>query len=277
MAQQINLYHPILLTTKRYFSARAMAQGLVAVAAGTLLLCGWTVMQTRRLQRDLQATQHLHETERQALVTAIANKPHASTNTTALEQTLKALQPAVAQRQQTLDELTRGTVASGHTHSAMLRLVAQTVPPAVWLTEIKLTNGPLGPAAQSNAADPNGPGADKRIGLIGMTLDPAVLRPWMAQLSAHPLLTGQPLAAIQVEQRPAPAQTNTAGAPRSQGKARGGVDAWSFSLGSHADLIAARASAANAAALPHANQMADAAIASVRVSNAASAAAGARP
>lgn len=210
MAQQINLYSPILLSTKRYFSALAMAQALAVIAVGAAALCVWTLVQTRSLRDDLQKTERSNTTEKQLLMNAIASNPGLNTNTTALEQNLKALAQTTALRRQTLAELTRGTVSEGHSHSAMLRLVASTVPPPVWLTEVSLAEG--------------------RLEISGMTLEPAALRPWIAQLAADPQLAGQQLATVRVERASplAPGAARPPGAPPPGSR----LETWAFTVGS---------------------------------------------
>ena len=49
MAQQINLYSPILLAPRRYFSALAMVQSLAVLAVGLLALSLWSVNHTQGL------------------------------------------------------------------------------------------------------------------------------------------------------------------------------------------------------------------------------------
>jgi len=210
MAQQINLYNPILLSTKRYFSALAMAQALIAIAIGAAALCAWVTIQTQALRKDLLATERSNTSEKQLLMNAIAINPALGISTTALEQNLKALEQTSARRRETLAELTRGTVREGRSHSAMLRLVASTVPQPVWLTEVNVAAG--------------------RLEISGMTLDPAVLRPWIAQLSADPQLVGQLLATVHVERANplAPGAVRPTGAPALGSS----LEAWAFTVAS---------------------------------------------
>jgi hypothetical protein len=203
MAQQINLYSPIFLAPQRHFSARAMLQALGVFALALAALTGWAQLGSATLRRDLQSTLHTHEGERSQLVAALAAAAGRSDGA-ALEQELAKLRQDVARRRQTLDELSRGLAVDGHSHAAMLRLVAQTQPAAAWLTDVKLVEG--------------------RLELTGLTLQPEVLRPWLAQLAGHPLTAGQQLAAVKVERAPS-------------------GDAWSFTIvSSRPELVAAGAS-----------------------------------
>ena len=193
MAQQINLYSPILLTPKRYFSAQAMAQALAAFGVGLGLLCGWTLYSTQALQRDLLSATTLHRAERQRLVATLAQRPAAASDSAILQE-LAAAEKQLAERQRLRRGLTQGLVSEGHSHSAWLRLLAQTVPGPVWLTEVKL--------------------GVRGVELSGMTQQPETLRPWLGVLSGHPLAGGHAFAAVQVERRPA----------------AGGADVWSFQV-----------------------------------------------
>ena len=63
--------------------------------------------------------------------------------------------------------------------SVVLRLLAQTLPASMWLTEVRLTEG--------------------RIELSGQTQQPEALRPWLDRLRTEPALAGQSLQALKVE------------------------------------------------------------------------------
>ncbi|HXA48379.1 MAG TPA: MSHA biogenesis protein MshI, partial [Burkholderiaceae bacterium] len=45
MSHQINLYNPIFLKQKKYFSAATMVQGLAVILLGCLLLVGYAQLQ----------------------------------------------------------------------------------------------------------------------------------------------------------------------------------------------------------------------------------------
>ena len=194
MAQQINLYSPILLVPKRYFSALTMLCALLLLALGVGALGAWSTITTQRLRRDLASATRADEQERQRLSSELKRRPPASTDTAALSQELVQARKALAGQQQMLAELAPGTVDAERSNSAVLGLLAQTVPAAVWLTEVRRIDG--------------------RLELAGMTVQPETLRPWLTRLSEHPALSGQSLQAMKVE--------------RSDAAAPGGAEAWSF-------------------------------------------------
>ena len=199
MPQQINLHSPILLAPRRLFSARKMLQALGLLALVLSLASAWVQFSTAASRRDCLGSTQVLDAERERLAQVLAASPAASGP--ALEQELAQLQQSLAQRQLLLDELSRGRVVAGRSHAAMLRLIAQTVPPPVWLTDIRLIDG--------------------RIELSGMTLQTEALRPWLTRLADDPLIAGQHLAAVKVE-RVAP--TAAAASTRTNS------DIWSFQL-----------------------------------------------
>lgn len=184
MAQQINLYSPILLAPKRYFSALAMLQALAVLAAGLVGLSLWSVSQTQALRRDLASATAADNAEQQRLQAALAGRPAVSgnaTNVSALEQELAQARRQLAEREALLASLSAPAPGSQINRSTLLRLLAQTLPSSCWLTEVKLQGG--------------------RVELAGATLQPETLRPWLDRLSAHPALAGQALEAVRVERR----------------------------------------------------------------------------
>lgn len=56
MSQQINLFNPVFLKQKKYFSAIALAQGLGLILLGALLLAGYLQLQSRGLERSAAAS-----------------------------------------------------------------------------------------------------------------------------------------------------------------------------------------------------------------------------
>jgi Tfp pilus assembly protein PilN len=193
MAQQINLFSPILLTPKRYFSAAAMLRALAACALALALLCGWSVWRTHALQRDLAVTAPLQDSERERLRAALAALPDAGKDTQALEQEASAAEQALAERQRLLDAL-GGDDAARRSPAALLRRLAQTLPAPVWLSEVKLTG--------------------QRLELSGQTLQPEALQTWLKGWTDGTGAPDRQPALLQVQRQPD-------GAP-------GGGESWAF-------------------------------------------------
>lgn len=223
MAQQINLLTPILLAPKRYFSAVTLAQ-----ATALLLMAGaaaglWLQHRDHQADTEHQAMLARYATQRQQLLVARAGLP-APQDAATQQQQLQAMEAGNDQRLALLASLgNEGGRTPGQRHSDLLALIARSLPEAAWLAELRYTPG--------------------RVELVGGTLDTAVLRPWLSQLAAHPLLVGQELSALRVERLGAPG-TEAAAQPLLE---RGGavglstLPIWTFRV------ISAPAGAASAA------------------------------
>jgi uncharacterized membrane protein YqjE len=177
MAQQINLYSPILLQPKRYFSALAMLQALGALLLGLLALGGWVEWRTAQQRQELATTTAAQTADRQRLQAELASKPGTPRDTSALDQELAQARQAVAERQRLLADL--ATPPAQASRAAVLRLIAQTAPTSLWLTEVRLSEG--------------------RLELAGVSLQPEQLRPWLAQLLALSPLQGLALRTVVVD------------------------------------------------------------------------------
>jgi Tfp pilus assembly protein PilN len=101
----------------------------------------------------------------------------------ALATELQARRQELVRLQTRLQQLQRGVMTPGAGHAARLELVARSIPPSAWLTQIKLD--------------------DNRLELSGATLEPAALNAWIDELASHPLLKNQSLNAVKVERMPA--------------------------------------------------------------------------
>lgn len=179
MVQQINLYSPILMAPRRYLSALAMLQVLGIYALLLVVACAWAASSSAALRRELSASTQAQSAERERLAQALALRTPQATSGPALAQELTQLQAGIEQQRRQIDELSRGRVIDGRSHAAILKLIAQTVPPPVWLTDLQLFEG--------------------RLEVTGLTLQPQALRSWLAELGDDPLTAGQRLSAVRVE------------------------------------------------------------------------------
>ena len=236
MAQQINLYSPILLVPKRYFSALAMLQALGVLVLGLGAISLWSVQHTHGLKRDLASARDADGTELQRLQTALARLPAPPSNLSALEQELAQARQQVAGREALLAAVSTPEAGSAVSRSSLLRVLAQTLPPSAWLTEVKLDQG--------------------RIELAGATLQPEALRPWLDTLAAHPALGGKALQAVKVERRGTGTGADTDA--NANANASPGRESWSFRV------VSARDPAVPAQAIGASTHTTDAADAAAR-------------
>ncbi|MDE2616959.1 MAG: PilN domain-containing protein [Burkholderiales bacterium] len=206
MPQQINLCNPIFLTQKRYFSASTMARSLgVFVLLGGLLSGYWS-WTLRSLNAGYQQSVNNNQREITRLQAAIQiNRANAAPADAAQLKELQARQTELQQRELLLRELRRGLLREGYGHAARLQLVARSIPPQAWVTEVR--------------AD------DLRLELSGYTLEPAALNGWVTRLSESPLLEGQQLSVVKVERvKPEQRAAGAAAVPAVSGPL------WSYTL-----------------------------------------------
>lgn len=180
MPQQINLCNPVFLVQKRHFSAATMARALgVFLLLGGLLSAywGWAL---EALNTGYQQSAASSQREIERLQAAIqARRAATGPADAAAVQELETRKTELQQRVLLLRELKRGLLREGQGHAARLQLLARSIPPQAWVTEVK--------------AD------DLRLELSGYTLEPAALNGWVARLSDSPLLEGQQLSLVKVE------------------------------------------------------------------------------
>lgn len=208
MPQQINLLTPILLAPKRYFSALTLLQAAALMLLVGLAAAFWLQQRERRIEAEHQALMAQYAEQRQQLQVAQAGLP-APQDPTALQQQLQQLEAGNAQRRGLLVSLGRdGTAPVGQRHSDVLALLARSLPDTAWVTEVRYAPG--------------------RLEVAGGTLNTAVLRPWLGQVAAHPLLAGQELTALRVDRVGATAGDASPLFDRSGATAPSGLPVWSF-------------------------------------------------
>lgn len=216
MPQQINLYSTALKAPRQRFAAETVAMGLGVTALLIVIGCLWVQWQTHHLQHDAALARNHHLQDKQRLAARLASLPANADTASALEQQLAQTHASLKQQRAMLDELMQGKLDELHQRSALLRRVAQTVPSAVWLTQVDID--------------------DHRLTLHGRTLEPDSLRPWLAQLNAQPFLPEQPLAGLKIERDSA-----------TPAAASGTPEPWRFTLVSQSTASLREADTAGAA------------------------------
>jgi len=180
MPQQINLCTPILLTPKRYFSAQTMVQALVIFVGLGGVLCAYWVWSLNTASEGFKNTVSMQSHELEGLQSAIKQSKLGGAPAEAqLTQEIQGQRAELSKREKLLHELRRGLFQPSWGHAARLQLVAESIPKQVWVTELK--------------AD------DDKLEVSGFTLEPSALNDWVAKLAVSPLLEGQKLSTVKVE------------------------------------------------------------------------------
>jgi Tfp pilus assembly protein PilN len=161
MPQQINLFHPVLLAPRRHFPAVAMLQSLALWMLGLAAVAGWAHWRTGNLQTEVAATERQQQAERQQLQAALATR-ETHGDPAVLQQELTALALQLTERRQVLDEL--GGAGPGASPTPLLQRLSQSLPPPVWLTDIRWS--------------------PTQTSLAGQTVQPEALQSWLDTLGA---------------------------------------------------------------------------------------------
>lgn len=180
MAQQVNLYLPILRKQKTPFTGLALLQAwLILMVLGGALGAAW-IWSLKQASASLSTTLSAQNTELDGLRVALSNhQSGAAQGKPTTEPTLASRKSELDKREVVLAALQQGHFEPGFGHSARLRLVAKTIAPEAWVTQI--------------TAD------DQALEVAGFTLEPAVLTTWVNRLSESPLLQGQVLSTVKVD------------------------------------------------------------------------------
>ena len=180
MAQQVNLCLPVLRQQKSRFAAHTLAQALAALLVGGGILSAVWVINLNQAGASLKVTLASQTKELEGLRAALEQSKQSSAPAElAMVQEIKTRRVALQQRETVLAALSQGLFQPGHGHAARLQLVAQSIPPVIWVTSIK--------------AD------DRLLEVAGYTLEPAALNDWVNQVAASALLRGQALSTVKVE------------------------------------------------------------------------------
>jgi hypothetical protein len=136
VAQQINLFNPIFLKQKRYFSATAMAQAGGLIVLGVLAIYALQVRQTRALERVAAETQRQLD-ERKAQIVVFAKQTSVDTSR-ALTAELEAAEARLVERRSLLDDVRTGVGGDAKGYSRYLAALAHANTSGVWLTGVEI-------------------------------------------------------------------------------------------------------------------------------------------
>lgn len=200
MSQQINLFNPIFLKQKKYFSAVAMAQALGLILLGALLLSVYSRYQFSGISNAAtNAAAQLTLTQAQLDKVTMEYAPRQKSQS--LEANVNKMQAEVQSLQQVFDALEKGEIGNKDGYSAYLRAFAHQIGNGVWLTDFIIV------------------GAGTEMGLQGRALRPELVPAYINRLKQEPIIRGKTFStlAIQLPQEPVnaalPASAARAAAP----------------------------------------------------------------
>ena len=137
MSQQINLFNPVFLAKKKYFSALTMVQALALIAVGTLVFAGYAAYKVQAHARvAAQVEQQL--SARRAQLAALAKElgPQGASNVVADE--IARTEARLNARRELLTSLRTGELGNVQGFSKYLAAFARQRVDGVWLTALSV-------------------------------------------------------------------------------------------------------------------------------------------
>lgn len=140
MSQQINLFNPLFLEKKKYFSAVAMTQALGLIVLGLAAFYGFALWQERNVARQTGESARAHELQKLQFAKVTAELSPAKREAQ-LDQDLKSIEASIALRQSLVRELGAGGSGGPAGYSEYLRAFARQTVQGLWLTRIQIAEG----------------------------------------------------------------------------------------------------------------------------------------
>jgi hypothetical protein len=181
MSQQINLFNPIFMKQKKYFSAITMLQALGLIIVGSAVFYFYAVSQVNQLVRQSDETARRLTSEQNRLTRYMSEySPQKSTQQ--LEEESRKLEAQVAAQQRLIATLKSGAIGNTAGYSEYLRAFARQIVPGLWLSGFNI----------------EGDGA--QISLKGGVLRPSLLPAYIQRLNREKVMQGKSFAALQMQQ-----------------------------------------------------------------------------
>lgn len=192
MSQQINLFNPIFLKQKKYFSSAAMLRALAVLVIGCALVGAYAHYQVKNLTVAAAASSaQLASAQAQLAVVKVEygpkpKSPGLETEVVKAEQEMQSLK-------QVFDVLGEGKLGNTDGYSVYLRAFARQTIEGLWLTGFNIV------------------GAGNEIGLQGRTVRPELVPAYMNRLKREQIMQGTSFGTLEISQ-PAPAARSGAAA-----------------------------------------------------------------
>ncbi len=181
MSQQINLFNPVFLKQRKYFSLLTMVQALGLIIAGSLIFYGYAVYQVAQLKRQADENTQRYNADQTRLASFMAEfSPQRSTQL--LQDEVNRLGTQVDEQNQIIQTLKSGAIGNTTGYSEYMRAFSRQVVQGLWLTGFKVT----GDAAQ--------------ISLCGGVVDPQLLPEYIQRLGREQVMKGKTFANLKMQQ-----------------------------------------------------------------------------
>lgn len=185
MSQQINLFNPVFLKQKKYFSATTMVQALGLILVGSAVLSVYVDFQLTALGREAGSTSsQLKAAQSQLAKVSVTSGQRAKSK--ALEDEIQKTEAEVASLQRVFDVLKKGDFGNTKGYSEYLRAFSRQIVDGIWLTGFSIYSG----------------GNDIRI--QGRAMRPELVPAYINRLKREPVMQGKSFATLDMQAPPDP-------------------------------------------------------------------------
>jgi Tfp pilus assembly protein PilN len=177
VSQQINLFSPIFLTQKKYFSAHTMAQGLGLIVLGSLAFFAYAFWQTAGMTKQATETAR-HVTMEQARLERVRANYAPRGKSQLLQQEIGRLETQMGARAQVLELLKGGEFGRTAGFSEYLRAFARQTVDGLWLTGFSIKGN--------------------EMTISGRALQPELVPTYLQRLQREPTMQGKSFANLEM-------------------------------------------------------------------------------
>ena len=178
MSQQINLFNPIFMKQRKYFSLLTMLQALGLITTGALIFFGYAMYQVAQLSVQADESTKRFNTEQARYLASVAPKQEDQL----VQDEVRQLEKMTTEQTALVETFKSGVAGNDAGYSEYMRAFSRQVVQGLWLTGFKVT----GDASQ--------------ISLSGGVLDPELLPAYIQRLGSENVMRGKIFTTLQMQQ-----------------------------------------------------------------------------
>lgn len=181
MSQQINLFNPVFLKQKKYFSVVTMLQALGLILLGSALFYGYAIFQVSQLSKQADDMSSRYAAEELKLV-KLTNEYSQQNAGQQLENELKHVEAQASAQATLLNLLKSGALGNTSGYSEYMRAFARQSINGLWLTAFDI----VGDGAQ--------------MSLSGAVVNPQLVPAYIQRLGREKVMQGKTFSTLQIQQ-----------------------------------------------------------------------------
>lgn len=181
MSQQINLFNPVFLKQKKYFSVRTMLQALGLIVLGSAVFYGYAMYQVAQLSKQAEEMDKRYAAEQTRLAKVAKDNALQQTGKK-MEDELKQAEAQLAAQETMLNLLKSGALGNTEGYSEYMRAFARQSINGLWLTAFDIT------------------GDGTQMSLSGAVLNPQLVPSYIQRLGREKVMHGKSFSTLQMQQ-----------------------------------------------------------------------------